>query len=103
MPNTLVDITTSLELKPAPDINTLSLSANATVTFETPVSGTQPEDKLNLTTTAGVDITLPTGTYKLLSNDDGIVLASNVITFPIGEFEISIQNNHIVVMSWDLL
>lgn len=91
-------------------INKMTLSADRTFTFRTAPTSTGtnlsaiPEYKALITTNAQIDITLPSGTYKLFTNDeDNIVLTDNVLSLPnSSEIELSIQNGKIIAINWSL-
>ena len=89
-------------------VSKITLSADRTFTFEsTPsITGTNlsyiPEYKAVITTTAAVDITLPTGTYKFKTDDSTKAsMEDNVISLATGtEYDIVIRDGKVICWVW---
>ena len=80
-------------------INTLSLSADTTLTLATAPASSYPEYKANITNSGASDITitLPSGT----AIKGNVSISSNTFVIPSGStVEVNIQNNKAIVVEW---
>jgi hypothetical protein len=84
------------------NISVIEISADTTFTLKAPASNSMPEYKAKITNSgaSAINLTFPSGTV-IKTNDENIVIASNVLTLPSGTtIELNIQNGKAIAFNW---